>query len=172
MRAKTSYAQCPRALEVERTSLHSALLTFAENAIEVSAPDGSAAWEADVYTLIVPWQKDLYDLVEGRYNDWIAHAKDRDCEAEAAKVRAERNARLAATDYIMRDDYPASTEYKRLVADYCNALRALPEQPGFPYDAVWPEPPTSPTKAAQPLTAERVDELHAVIDTMLTGGAT
>lgn len=139
MRQKTSYAHCPPALEVERISKHSALLTFVENAAQVSAPDGAMAWEADAYTLVMPWQKDLYDLVEARYGDWIAHAKDREYEAEAERVRSRRDELLGKWDWTQHRNVPLSEDAVAAYAVYLQALRNIPEQPGFPWDVTWPE---------------------------------
>ena len=64
-------------------------------------------------------------------------------EAHAwASLRAERNRRLAETDWIMLPDAPcpAGTTREQWQA-YRQALRDVPQQPGAPYDVTWPEPP-------------------------------
>lgn len=64
-------------------------------------------------------------------------------EAQAwASLRAERNRRLAETDWIMLPDapVPAGTTREQWQA-YRQALRDVPQQPGAPYDVTWPEPP-------------------------------
>lgn len=58
-----------------------------------------------------------------------------------ADLRAERNALLDATDYVMMPDYPASQEDKARMAAYRQALRDLPAQDGWPGGVVWPEKP-------------------------------
>lgn len=60
-----------------------------------------------------------------------------DTESLAAKVRAERNARLAETDWRMLADVTADP----LWMTYRQALRDITEQEGFPIDVVWPEAP-------------------------------
>ena len=55
----------------------------------------------------------------------------------ASEVRAERNATLAATDYVGLADYPA----KAGELEYRQALRDVPQQEGFPLDVVWPVKP-------------------------------
>jgi len=57
--------------------------------------------------------------------------------AKAAEVRAERNAKLAATDWRFRSDMSPSQAWK----DYCQALRDVTAQPGFPFDVQWPSEP-------------------------------
>ncbi len=165
MRQKTQYAEQPDDISVQTYGISMALVLLRENITQTAS-----GWEADEYMMHTADMPGLIERVRQNRAVWLQAAKQQDYDAAAASARAERNARLAATDYIMRDDYPASTEYKRQIADYCNALRDLPEQPGFPHDIAWPELPPAPTKAARPLTAERVDELQDAIDTMLTGG--
>lgn len=58
-------------------------------------------------------------------------------QAEAAQVRAERDRRLSETDWRFRSDMNPSQEWK----DYCQSLRDVPEQPGFPFDIAWPAKP-------------------------------
>ena len=64
-------------------------------------------------------------------------------EAQAwISLRAERDRRLAATDWIMLPDVsvPPGTTREQWAA-YRQALRDVPQQPGAPWDVVWPEPP-------------------------------
>lgn len=59
-------------------------------------------------------------------------------DAEQAKsVRANRDAKLAETDWRFRSDMTPSQEWK----DYCQALRDVPDQTGFPWTITWPEMP-------------------------------
>ena len=55
----------------------------------------------------------------------------------AANVRADRNARLAATDWRACSDLTLSTEW----ATYRQALRDVPAQSGFPHTVTWPDEP-------------------------------
>lgn len=72
-------------------------------------------------------------------------------EARADRVRAERDRRIAATDYLMAADYPLSDETRAAVATYRQALRDLPQQEGFPWsgggtddqECPWPVQPAS-----------------------------
>lgn len=67
---------------------------------------------------------------EARYKQSIDDAK-------AIEVREERSKRLAETDWRFRSDMNPSQNW----VDYCQALRDIPEQEGFPWDVVWPEQP-------------------------------
>lgn len=64
---------------------------------------------------------------------------DADTEAKAAEVRAERNAKLSATDWTQGKDIPDSVSTPW--AAYRQALRDVPDQPGFPWSVVWPTQP-------------------------------
>ena len=59
----------------------------------------------------------------------------------AARVRAERDARLAACDWTQMPDAPLSTEAKAAWAAYRQQLRDVPGQAGFPIEVVWPVAP-------------------------------
>jgi len=59
-------------------------------------------------------------------------------DAEHAKsVRSNRDAKLSATDWRFRSDMTPSQEWK----DYCQALRDIPSQEGFPWTIIWPTQP-------------------------------
>jgi len=63
---------------------------------------------------------------------WAAGANDR----KAAEVRAERNTKLAATDWTQGADIPQAIKDK--YAPYRQTLRDVPAQAGFPNTIVWP----------------------------------
>lgn len=57
----------------------------------------------------------------------------------SATVRAERNRLLAESDWTQLLDIPEATRASWAV--YRQALRDLPQQPGFPHDVAWPAKP-------------------------------
>lgn len=62
------------------------------------------------------------------------------------QLRAERDQRLSATDYLLMPDYPLNDTLKGAVQLYRQALRDLPAQSGAPWDGggeatPWPELP-------------------------------
>ena len=65
---------------------------------------------------------------------YAAGANDR----KATEVRAERNTKLAATDWTQIAD---STADKPAWAAYRQALRDVPSQVGFPQSVTWPQEP-------------------------------
>jgi hypothetical protein len=56
---------------------------------------------------------------------------------QAESVRAERDQKLSATDWRFRSDMNPSQDW----IDYCQALRDVPAQAGFPWDITWPTQP-------------------------------
>lgn len=129
---------------------------FATNDI-VAAFDGTEAWQEGARLVaVVTAERPDYDartqriveaaptLIDGQ---WIvgwniiekseAEMAEED-EAQAAKVRAARNARLTATDWTQIADAPVNA---LAWANYRQALRDVPEQPGFPWQVTWPVAP-------------------------------
>lgn len=62
-------------------------------------------------------------------------------EEVAEQVRAERDRRIAETDWYMMPDYPADPETLEAVKNYRKALRDITLQSGFPRDVEWPVMP-------------------------------
>lgn len=60
-------------------------------------------------------------------------------EIFSSRVREERNAKLAASDWTQALDIPEAT--RSAWATYRQALRDIPSQPGFPDVITWPTPP-------------------------------
>ena len=56
---------------------------------------------------------------------------------QASSVREQRNQKLAETDWRFRSDLTPSQAWK----DYCQALRDITAQAGFPWDIQWPTQP-------------------------------
>ena len=85
----------------------------------------------------------LFTSVENPDGSWTATPRTADDLAarlaqQAAAVRADRNARLAATDWTQIAD---STADKPAWATYRQALRDVPSQAGFPQSVTWPQEP-------------------------------
>ena len=65
---------------------------------------------------------------------------------QTTTIRAERDRRIAATDYLVMPDYPIAANALAAVKTYRQALRDLPARDGFPWDgdiaaAPWPALP-------------------------------
>ena len=66
----------------------------------------------------------------------VAYKASKDAE-QAKSVRATRDTKLAETDWRFRSDMTPSQAWK----DYCQALRDVPTQSGFPWTITWPDAP-------------------------------
>jgi len=79
-----------------------------------------------------------YELLEEAEAEawWQAHQPP---EEKAAQIRSRRDALITQTDYLMMPDYPLAPGKRAALEAYRQALRDIPEQPGFPQAVVWPE---------------------------------
>lgn len=105
-----------------------------DDAVEVSEADYAALMEAQAapnWSTIEPDE------------DGYPRAVPASDERLADFIRMERDARLAASDtLVLPDRWAAYTpEQQAAVAAYRQALRDLPDQPGFPRNVTWPEAP-------------------------------
>ena len=62
-------------------------------------------------------------------------------EELAQQIRAQRNSLLSQTDYLMMPDYPINDDNRKLIKEYRQVLRDIPEQSGFPRSITWPDKP-------------------------------
>lgn len=62
-------------------------------------------------------------------------------EQEAALLRAERNQKLAETDWVIAKYAETDGGVPQVWRDYRQALRDLPQKPDFPRNFVWPVKP-------------------------------
>ncbi|OIQ51043.1 hypothetical protein BerOc1_02988 [Pseudodesulfovibrio hydrargyri] len=81
--------------------------------------------------------------------DWLADGGQldeavTDPDEPARIIRAERDRLLAACDWMQLADSPLDTATKAAWAAYRQALRDVPEQPGFPEAVEWPQSPILP----------------------------
>ena len=67
-----------------------------------------------------------------------AYKSGKDAE-QAIAVRKQRDEKLAATDWRYRRDQTTTQAWD----DYCQALRDLPSQSGFPWEVTWPTAPSA-----------------------------
>ncbi len=60
---------------------------------------------------------------------------------KARIVRSDRDQAIAQSDWTQMPDVSLTAEQKAAWADYRQALRDVPEQPGFPWSVQWPAKP-------------------------------
>ena len=122
--------------------------------------DEGTAFEAVSWTMEVPWTDNLEARITAATEGWFALAQQQANEIAAAAARAVRDQLLKDSDASMALDRlglvaPSGTTFtawlsflKGLgnvltgsIALYRQALRDLPNQPGFPFEIDWPEKP-------------------------------
>ena len=106
-----------------------------------------ADYEEQVAPYVALWQAEQERLEkEAAAAEAARLAQYNSEEARFERLRAERDKRIAATDYLLMTDYPISEEDKAAVQTYRQALRDLPAQKGSPWDGgesetPWPQVP-------------------------------
>lgn len=109
---------------------------------------GTAYWlpdQGDDWQSPARYMADLGPLPAGAVT--VRPEKPAPTEAELfQQLRAERDRRLTATDYLLMPDYPLSDDQRTILQVYRQALRDLPAQEGAPWDGggeetPWPELP-------------------------------
>ena len=126
---------------------------------EVQRDEGTV-FEAVSWTLEVPWTDNLEARINAATEGWFALAQQQATDIAAAAVRAIRDQLLKDSDAAMALDrlglvVPSGSTFSswlsflkglgdvlsNRVAIYRQALRDLPNQPGFPFEIDWPEKP-------------------------------
>ena len=93
------------------------------------------------------WQDEKARLEQAAAEAEAARLAEYNSEtARFARLRTERDRRLAETDYLLMADYPLSENQRTVLQVYRQALRDLPSQEGAPWDGggeetPWPEIP-------------------------------
>lgn len=156
MRQKTMYATKPDEIFITHGDVNQAIIYFRRNIEEIEV-DGGTAYQADEYTLNVPFSVDLAQRIQADPETWINRAVTEDYNRAAALIRARRDYLLRESDSDMCLDrlgltVPSGSTFTAWIsffrtlgevllgniAAYRQALRDLPAQPGFPYEIEWP----------------------------------
>lgn len=101
-----------------------------------------ADYEAQVAPYVALWQAEKARLAAEAEAAEAARLAEYNSEpARFARLREERDRRIAATDYLMTSDYPLTEAQRAAVSAYRTALRDLPAQDGAPWDGGGEETP-------------------------------
>lgn len=79
-------------------------------------------------------QTTLREMNDAEYWAWLSEQNAQ----QAASARKQRNDLLTATDWQVLRALEDGNGLEFNLAAYRQALRDVPEQPGFPHDIVWP----------------------------------
>lgn len=94
-----------------------------------------ADYEAHVAPYVALWQAEQARLsAEAEAAEAARLAEYNSEPARFARLREERDSRIAATDYLLTSDYPLTEDQRAAVSAYRTALRDLPAQEGAPWD--------------------------------------
>ena len=138
-------------------------VTLFANETPVERDDGEH-YVYDAYTVETTDRPALAEIISGNLDAWIAAAANVEREKAAAAVRAVRDRLLSESDAHMLldrmglelpDNITATTMLKVFKdfiaalkaavsgdwAKYRQALREIPNQPGFPFEIDWPDKP-------------------------------
>jgi hypothetical protein len=89
------------------------------------------------------YYREAYGAVSWREYQEPAKTADEILAEKLAAIRVQRNQLLAECDYTQLADAPLTVDQRTDWAAYRQALRDLPNQPGFDPDNIsWPVPPT------------------------------
>lgn len=163
MRIHTELSERPPVFTVSREG-EKAVIIFYTDVQEVQREDGESAWKAVSWTMETSWQDDIAARIGADVSSWLTLAQNEAAAAAAAKARALRDKLLTESDAMtaldrfgmdLPDKVTATTMlsvFKEIltavwkitngsIGQYRQALRDLPEQPGFPFDIDWPNKP-------------------------------
>lgn len=112
--------------------------------IEVWPESEAQAKVAEGYKTFATWRTEQEAALLQKYQEWLTSPATENERFQ--RLRASRDAKLTATDYLMTPDYPLPDEQRQAVVTYRTALRDLPAQEGAPWDGggsqtPWPEAP-------------------------------
>lgn len=129
-----------------QSNLHA--LQWRENEGHTEWTDGpnrplvAADYDDQVAPFVKLWQDEKTRLEQAAADAEAARLAEYNSEAARfERLRAERDRRLTATDYLLMQDYPLNNTLKEAVQLYRQALRDLPSQEGAPWDGGGEETP-------------------------------
>lgn len=107
----------------------------------------ASLYDEEVAPFVALWEAEKARLATEAEAAEAARLEEYNSEsARYARLRAERDVRIAATDYLLMPDYPLSDEARAAISAYRAALRDLPARDGAPWDGggeatPWPAMP-------------------------------
>jgi hypothetical protein len=84
----------------------------------------------------LPLKPGVYYYYDYNTDQWVY-----DEQVNANVVTNQRNNLLYACDWTQIPNNPLTSEQQEVWAIYRQALRDVPNQPGFPANVIWPTPP-------------------------------
>ncbi len=106
--------------------------------VENEETTAKTMYSYDLYSLVVTYRENLAEEIERNLESWLIKAKEEDYNEAAAEIRKKRDELLASTDWTQMADTALPKAKQNAYKVYRQALRDVPEQPGFPYDVEFP----------------------------------
>lgn len=98
-------------------------------------PLAADSYAGQVAPYVELWEEEKARLEQAAAEAEAARLAEYNSEtARFERLRSVRDQRLAATDYLLMEDYPLDNTLKEAVRLYRQALRDLPSQEGAPWD--------------------------------------
>ena len=126
--------------DIENVENGKCTVLFFDNIQEEKAEENKekVTFSYDTFSMEVPYRENLAEEIEKNIDDWLESAKKKDYDEVAAEIRKQRDELLTSTDWTQMKDTALSEEKQKKYQEYRQKLRDIPEQPGFPYDVVFP----------------------------------
>lgn len=99
--------------------------------------DDSAYYIENGAAIEIPTKPDQYAVFDYTTKQWIDNAN-----LAIADVLQKRQRLLYASDWTQIPNGPLTTAQQAAWATYRQQLRDIPEQSGYPFNVIWPTPPT------------------------------
>jgi hypothetical protein len=136
----------PKNYEYEQLHNGIAVIRFFENVkkFHEKGKDGqpdSTGYEYDRYTITRRHSAHLQANIADNTDKWLEFVKGEAVNTLAAEIRTRRDSLLDRTDKTQIPDAPLSDDSRAAFRAYRQALRDIPEQPGFPFEVEWPAEP-------------------------------
>lgn len=162
MRQETHFSSRPDPLEITKSGNGQAIVRFRLNITDCTTDPETPDFMAEEYSLTLPDSTTLADRIRANWELYTMWAVGADEEQMAAIVRERRNRLLRESDAVVALDrlglpipetITSFTSVKAVFealrnatagpwAQYRQALRDIPQQPGFPYEVEFPTPPS------------------------------
>lgn len=95
----------------------------------------------DVYTIEVLYRDNLEETIATNSDKWLKDIKEKEFNRVAMEIRKKRDDLLYATDKYTILDYPITEEDRKIILQYRQKLRDIPQQKNFPYNVEFPDKP-------------------------------
>lgn len=109
--------------------------------IENKEKSEKVVYSYDVYTIEVLYRDNLEETIATNSDKWLKDIREKEFNRVAMEIRKKRDDLLYATDKYTILDYPITEEDRKIILQYRQKLRDIPQQKNFPYNVEFPDKP-------------------------------